>query len=146
MTVSANYNFSKSDTQTDTHTVSYKIPSQSIPVKPGHTVVVDYVMTLGKATGNLNINANLTGNSPIEPPLNGIKYGDKEFYNLGTILQGFDTKDSFSYDSPNSVSYTGGHATYSASIYSNTQLRVYDQTSGETTLYALNRNNKAIIN
>lgn len=147
MTVKADYNFSHAGTQSDSTTITRTIPSQTIPVKPGHTVVVDYVMSLGTATGNLNLNANLTGNSVSGLPkvTNGNKYVDSDFNKMGDLLQGCDDKNSFSYVSPDTVAYTGGSATYNSSHYSNTQLRVYDQTSGETNLYALDKNDRAII-
>lgn len=147
LTVKADYNFSHSGTQSDSKTITRTIPSQTIPVKPGHTVVVDYVMELGTATGNLNLNANLTGNSVYQLPkaINGNKYVNDDFENMGSLLQGYNDKNSFSYVSPDTVAYTGGSATYNSSHYSNTQLRVYDKTSGETNLYALDKNNRAMF-
>lgn len=147
MTVKGDYNFSHSGTQTDSQTITRTLPSQSIPVKPGHTVVVDYVMSLGTATGNLNLNANLTGTSVSQLPkiMNANKYVDSDFTKMGVLLQGCTDKNSFSYVSPDTVAYTGGSATYTSNQYSNTKLRVYDQTSGETKLYALDKNKRAIF-
>lgn len=141
-TVSAKYDYSKANTVTNATTVTYNIPSQTIPVKPGHTVVVDYVMTLGKATGNLNINGQITGNSPLRVPGNSNgKYTDREFTNVGDAVKRFSyagyKSSPFTYVSPRTVNYVGGHATYTSSLYSNSQLRVYDQTTGETSFYAV---------
>lgn len=139
-TVTASYNYGHTDAQSNNTSVEYDIPSQSIPVKPGHTVEVDYVMTLGKASGSLNINGQMTGTSPFFMQYEHGSYVPSGFTGLGSLISdtGRNNYKKFSVISPDTVSYTGGKAQYISNYYSNMSLRVQDLTSGETNLYQVN--------
>ncbi|MGX6402504.1 ETX/MTX2 family pore-forming toxin [Lactiplantibacillus plantarum] len=139
-TVTASYNYGHTDAQSNNTSVEYDIPSQSIPVKPGHTVAVDYVMTLGKASGSLNINGQMSGTSPFFMQYKHGSFVPAGFTGLGTLMTeaGASNYNKFSVISPDTVSYTGGKAQYTSSYYSNMSLRVKDITSGETNFYKVN--------
>lgn len=145
-TVTASYNYSHSDVQSETTTQEYDIPSQSIPVKPGHTVQVDYVMTLGQSSGSLNINGEMTGTSPYFMKYDGGSYVPDGFSGLGYLTSDTNQNsyDKFSVVSPNTVSYNGGKAQFTSSYYSNMTLRVKDITDGTTNLYQV-KNAKRIL-
>lgn len=136
-TVTASYNYGHTDTQNDTTSVEYDIPSQSIPVKPGHTVKVDNVMTLGKATGTLNINGQMSGTSPFCMFYKDGSYQPIALEPLGTLVVG-SRMNQFSELSPNVVSYIGGKAKYTVNYYSNEQLKVTDLTDNTVTFYQIN--------
>lgn len=135
-TISFKFNYSHTDTQNNTTTVEYDIPSQSIPVKPGHTVQVENVMTLGKATGSLNINGQMSGTSPYCMVYKNGSYQPIALESLGNLVVG--TKmNQFSALSSNTVSYVGGKAQYTANYYSNEQLKVTDITDGTVNFYQI---------
>lgn len=140
VTVSAKYDYSKTDTQTTSETIEYKIPSQEISVKPGHTVQVSTIMTLGSATGDLNINATLIGNSPyclfngtLGPEVEeGIV--DQITLPLGSMLNLFYASfPNFSRISTDKINYVGGSASYTSSHFSEATTQIIDLTENSVT-------------
>ncbi|QFQ28985.1 sulfurtransferase (plasmid) [Bacillus thuringiensis] len=77
--LSLEYNFSTTDSQTNTDSRTYTIPSQTIPVKPHSSVEVIVMLKRSKATGNVNLLTKMSGRvvswNHCYYPLPGEKYG-----------------------------------------------------------------------
>lgn len=59
-TVSTQYNFSDTETKSDSKTVTYKVPSQTITLNPGQTVEVRARLEKVKTSGKVKLVGNLT--------------------------------------------------------------------------------------
>ncbi len=60
-TISTRYNFSKADTKSESKTVTYKIPSQSITLEPGQTVEVRARLEKVKTAGKVRLIGDING-------------------------------------------------------------------------------------
>lgn len=60
-TISTQYNFSKPDTKSESKTVTYKIPSQSITLEPGQTVEVRARLEKVKTAGKVRLIGDING-------------------------------------------------------------------------------------
>lgn len=60
-TVSTQYNFSDTETKSNSKTVTYKIPSQTITLNPGETVEVRARLEKVKSSGKVKLTGDLTG-------------------------------------------------------------------------------------
>lgn len=60
-TISTQYNFSKADTKSESKTVTYKIPSQSITLEPGQTVEVRARLEKVKTAGKVRLIGDING-------------------------------------------------------------------------------------
>lgn len=59
--ISTQYNFSKAETNSESKTVTYKIPSQSITLNPGQTVEVRARLEKVKTSGKVKLVGDLNG-------------------------------------------------------------------------------------
>ena len=143
LSFSFTYDFSNSNTQSLSTSESVTLPSQSVPVKPGHSVEVDYVMKVSKGTGNIDLNGELSGTSVayltwFAPDQAYVTY---TWYKLGKMLDIFEypVANGFTKVSDSTVSHKGGSAQYSTTYYTDIKLRVQDLTDGTTSLYEVNK-------
>lgn len=146
-TLSFTYNLSNSNTQSQSTSESVTLPSQTIPVKPGHTVEVSYVMKLSKGSGNLNINGELSGTSVgyltwFQPD---DEYIPSAWVGLGKMLDEFyyPVANGFTKVSDSTVSHKGGSAQYTTTYYTDMHLQVKDLNDNTTALYKLDNSNHA---
>lgn len=149
LSLSFTYDLTNSNTQSTTTSESINLPSQSVPVKPGHSVEVNYVMKVSKGIGNLDINGELSGTSAAYLTWFGPdqEYIPSTWYKLGNMLDIFEypVANGFTKVSDSTVSHKGGSAQYSSTYYTDIQLQVKDLNDNTTSLYKLD-NSKHISN
>lgn len=123
-TISTQYNFSKAETNSQSKTVTYKIPSQSITLEPGQTVEVrarlEKVKTAGKVRLIGDLNGSETGNIDLQKLVatRGNNFVWKSFTQI-----------------PYELSFNGQHVegegTYQAEYGSNLYIDVIDVSTNE---------------
>lgn len=130
-TISTQYNFSKADTKSESKTVTYKIPSQSITLEPGQTVEVrarlEKVKTAGKVRLIGDINGTESGYVNLQKLVGDIGLVPTPDHKLTTGLvykwKSFEQKP---YELSFSNQHVEGEGTYQAECGSNLYIDVVD--------------------
>ena len=130
-TISTQYNFSKADTKSESKTVTYKIPSQSITLEPGQTVEVrarlEKVKTAGKVRLIGDVNGTESGYVNLQKLVGDIGLVPTPDHKLTTGLvykwKNFEQKP---YELSFSNQHVEGEGTYQAECGSNLYIDVVD--------------------
>ena len=131
--ISTQYNFSKSETNSESKTVTYKIPSQSITLNPGQTVEVrarlEKVKTSGKVKLVGDLNGTESGYISLQRLVPSSTWSYK--YELNTVLKWSAYKKA-----PYEISFNGKHVedegTYEAEYGSNLYIDVVNVDTNKT--------------
>lgn len=75
ISVTGTYDYSNSNTVTNTTSETWTVPSEYVIVKPGQTIRVEWLVTMGKATGTSNLDVRLEGAIPFALDENGVRIG-----------------------------------------------------------------------
>lgn len=119
-TISTQYNFSKADTNSQSKTVTYKIPSQSITLEPGQTVEVRARLEKVKTAGNVRLIGDLTGTET------GSVTMQKVVGYRGRPGYGWKTYGKVPYEISFAGQHVEGEGTYQAEYGSNLYIDVVD--------------------
>ena len=131
--ISTQYNFSKAETNSESKTVTYKIPSQSITLNPGQTVEVrarlEKVKTSGKVKLVGDLNGTESGYISLQRLVPSSTWSYK--YKLNTVLKWSAYKKA-----PYEISFNGKHVegegTYEAEYGSNLYIDVVNVDTNKT--------------
>lgn len=131
--ISTQYNFSKAETNSESKTVTYKIPSQSITLNPGQTVEVrarlEKVKTSGKVKLVGDLNGTESGYISLQRLVPSSTWSYK--YELNTVLKWSAYKKA-----PYEISFNGKHVegegTYEAEYGSNLYIDVVNVDTNKT--------------
>lgn len=97
--VSTKYDFSKATSNSQSTTVTYKVPAQSIKLKPHQTVIVRARLIKTKTSGDVKLNGNVVGSETgtiavgIVGPINDWVHKPYSF-NLNTPVAGYGTYEA----------------------------------------------------
>lgn len=130
--ISTQYNFSKADTKSESKTVTYKIPSQSITLEPGQTVEVRARLEKVKTSGTVRLIGDLTGTET------GSVAMQKVVGYRGRPGYGWKTYGKVPYEITFAGQHVEGEGTYQAEYGSNLYIDVVDVSSNKTQTIQVN--------
>lgn len=88
ISVTGTYDYSNSNTVTNTTSETWTVPSEDVIVEPGQTVRVEWLVTVGKAIGTTSLDFRLQG---IVPYWHNSKENKRYGYYMGSALSVYDT-------------------------------------------------------
>lgn len=135
--INTEYSFTHSGTQSKEESKKYTIPSQNIPTLPGHTYKLEYILSIGKARGNVKYIGDVHGFVPY-----AMRNDNRGSYSLkaGNAVKAAERdsqyvsagyKNKFEYKDIDTMRYTGGRGYFEADYGISFRLKVTDITHGE---------------